>query len=100
MYDNIFYKDGKIKLIDFDDCVLTNELSEEEYQRSIAHQKYVFHLFSLGLLYDIPLNEIYYIQKSENVSEEDKEQIQTLLGANYQTIDELLTSYHQMNKKK
>lgn len=98
--DNILYKDGMIKLIDFDDCYITSELTKEKYDYAIQHQKYVLHMFSLSLLYKVSLKDIYFLSESEMVSDDMKEEIQSLLQQQYDSIDELLDAYHQLKRKK
>ena len=98
--DNILYFDGKIKWIDFDDCLITNKLSEAERKMGINHQRSVFNLFSISLLYRVSLEDIYYLEQSQHLSDQQKEKIREMLSAHHLTLDSLLEHYHVLNRQK
>lgn len=98
--DNILYWNGHIKWIDFDDCLITNTLSEYDREKGLEHQQSVFRLFALSLLYHVSLADIYYLEQTEQLSLEQKKQVQEILAEQDRSLDALLTKYHALNRQK
>lgn len=98
--DNILYWDGNIKWIDFDDCLITHTLSEEDKKKGLEHQQSIFHLFALSLLYHVSLEDIYYVERTDQLSLEQKEQIREILEGHHHSLDTLLEHYHFLNRQK
>lgn len=98
--DNILYWNGHIKWIDFDDCWITNTLSEYDREKGLEHQQSVFRLFALSLLYHVSLADIYYLEQTEQLSLEQKKQVQEILAEQDRSLDALLTKYHALNRQK
>ncbi len=98
--DNILYWNGHIKWIDFDDCLITNTLSEYDKKKGLEHQQSVFRLFTLSLLYHVSLEDIYYLEKTDQLSLEQKEQIREILAEHHSSLDTLLEHYHLFNRQK
>lgn len=98
--DNILYRDGNIKWIDFDDCLITSTLSEEDKKKGLEHQQSIFHLFALSLLYHVSLEDIYYVERTDQLTLEQKEQIREILAGHHHSLDTLLEHYHFLNRQK
>lgn len=98
--DNILYRDGNIKWIDFDDCLITNTLSKYDKKKGLEHQQSVFRLFTLSLLYHVSLEDIYYIERTDQLTLEQKEQIREILAGHHSSLDTLLEHFHFLNRQK
>lgn len=98
--DNILYWDGNIKWIDFDDCLITSTLSEEDKKKGLEHQQSIFHLFALSLLYHVSLEDIYYVERTDQLTLEQKEQIREILAGHHHSLDTLLEHFHFLNRQK
>lgn len=98
--DNILYNNGEMKWIDFDDCLITNTLTLEQKKMSLQHQRSIFNIFAISLLYQVSIEDIYYIDKTKKLSDEQKEQIRELLLNHYHSIDSLLKHYDSFMKQK
>lgn len=98
--DNILYRDGNIKWIDFDDCLITSTLSEEDKKKGLEHQQSIFHLFALSLLYHVSLEDIYYVERTDQLTLEQKEQIREILAGHHSSLDTLLEHFHFLNRQK
>ena len=98
--DNILYRDGNIKWIDFDDCLITNTLSKYDKKKGLEHQQSVFRLFTLSLLYHVSLEDIYYVERTDQLTLEQKEQIREILAGHHSSLDTLLEHFHFLNRQK
>lgn len=66
----------------------------------INHQRSVFNLFSISLLYRVSLEDIYYLEQSQHLSDQQKEKIREMLSVHHLTLDSLLEHYHVLNRQK
>ena len=92
--DNVLYNDKNLKLIDFDDVYLKKDLTKEKEESLLLSQRMVFNLFACSLIYNVSINDIYYLKDSDKLSENEKEEIRNLLDT-----DEYLINFDKQKKE-
>ena len=92
--DNILYNNKDLKLIDFDDVYLKKDLTKEKEESLLLSQRMVFNLFACSLIYNVSINDIYYLKNSDKLSDNEKEEIRNLLDS-----DEYLINFDKPKKE-
>lgn len=101
---NILYKDGKIRIIDFDSCVYGNNKPESlnKYAKSYLETNdispsldiFMFNILTISFLYNIAFFDVFNFDFICNLDEEKKEIWQKTKSKKELTYDDFLINYY------